>query len=101
MQFAINGTSYGSPATLSGGVATISDSALAASGTAYTVTAAYSGDTDFASSTGRSSGGQTVNPATTTTTTIGSGFYYSYGVAVDAAGDVFVADTDINTVRRS
>ena len=68
VQFAINGTSYGSPVSLSGGSATISDSALAASGTAYSVTAAYSGDTDFASSTGTLSGGQTVNPAILTIT---------------------------------
>ena len=68
VQFAIDGTNYGSPVSLSGGSATISDSALAASGTAYSVTAAYSGDTDFASSTGTLSGGQTVKPATLTIT---------------------------------
>jgi len=62
VQFAIDGTNYGSPVSLSGGSATISDSALAASGTAHTVTAAYSGDTGFASSTGTLSGGQTVLP---------------------------------------
>ena len=32
-------------------------------------------------------------------TPIGSGFYYPQGVAVDAAGDVFVADTGHNAVK--
>src|SRR5208337_1082240 len=37
VQFVIDGTNYGSPVSLSVGSATISDSALAASGTAHTV----------------------------------------------------------------
>src|SRR5262249_50101161 len=72
VQFAINGMNYGSPVSLSNGIATISDSALAASRTAYTVTATYSGDTDFASSFGTLSGGQTVNPAETSTSVTSS-----------------------------
>ena len=35
----------------------------------------------------------------TVTTTIGSGFNHPEGVAVDAAGDVFVADTDNSAVK--
>jgi hypothetical protein len=34
-----------------------------------------------------------------TTSTVGSGFRYSYGVAVDGRGDVFVADSNNNAVK--
>ena len=59
VQFAVDGTNFGSPVSLSGGQATIADSALAA-GT-HTITATYSGDTNFSTSSGTLSGGQTVN----------------------------------------
>ena len=50
VQFAVDGTNFGSPRTLSNGQATITDSALAV-GT-HTITATYSGDTIYASSSG-------------------------------------------------
>ena len=65
VQFAVDGTSFGSPVSLSDGQATIQDSALAV-GT-HTITATYSGDTDFAGSSGTLNGGQMVNQASTTT----------------------------------
>ena len=49
MQFAVDGANFGSAVSLSGGKATVQDSALAA-GT-HTITATYSGDTNFAGST--------------------------------------------------
>ena len=62
VQFLINGTNFGSAVTLSGGSAnTAAPSTLPAG--AYTVTAAYSGDSDFTASTGTLAGGQSVNKA--------------------------------------
>ena len=46
------------PVSLSGGSATIADAALS-DGT-HTITASYSGDTNFSTSSGTLSGGQTV-----------------------------------------
>ncbi len=66
VQFAVDATDVGAPATLSGGVATFSDSALAVG--AHTIAAAYSGDTSFGPSDGTLSGSQTVARADTTTT---------------------------------
>ena len=66
VQFAVDGTSFGSPVSLSNGQATIQDSALAV-GT-HTITATYGGDTSFAGSSGTLSGGQVVKQASTTTT---------------------------------
>ncbi len=72
VQFSIDGVAFGAPVTLSGGIATSgAASMLAVAG--HTVTAAYSGDTNF---TGSDNTGapltQTVNQATTTTTLISS-----------------------------
>ena len=50
VQFLVDGTDYGSPVPLTGGTASISDSSLTAGG--HTITATYSGDTGFSSSTG-------------------------------------------------
>jgi hypothetical protein len=61
VQFQIDGSNFGNPVTLSGGSATISTGSLAAG--SHTVSAIYSGDSNFASSTGTLSGGQSVNPA--------------------------------------
>src|SRR2546421_700417 len=59
-QFKDNGTNLGSPVTLNGsGVATFSTSSLTA-GT-HTITADYSGEVNFSTSTGTLSGGQAVN----------------------------------------
>ena len=65
VQFAVDGSTFGAPAAISAGTATITDSALSI-GT-HTITASYSGDSNFATSSGTLSGGQTVNQASTTT----------------------------------
>jgi hypothetical protein len=49
VQFIIDGANFGSPVTLSGGVASVNDSVLSAS--THTITATYSGDTTHAGST--------------------------------------------------
>jgi hypothetical protein len=60
VQFKIDGVNSGGPVTLNGsGIAQLTTSSLAA-GT-HTVTADYSGDTNFAVSTGTLSGGQQIN----------------------------------------
>ncbi len=59
-QFVIDGTPFGGPVTISGGVATLSTSALTLG--AHTVSVTYAGDTRDQSATGTLAGGQTVNP---------------------------------------
>jgi hypothetical protein len=62
VQFQIDGINFGNPVTLSGGHATSgSISSLAVGG--HTVTAGYSGDGSFATSTGSLNGGQSVQNA--------------------------------------
>ena len=61
VQFAVDGSNYGAAVSLSGGSATIADAAL--SGGTHTITASYSGDTNFSTSSGTLSGGQTVGTA--------------------------------------
>ncbi len=58
VQFKIDGTNLGSPVNLVGGVATISTAALTAG--AYSVSADYSGDSNFTPSSGTLSGPQIV-----------------------------------------
>ena len=65
VQFAVDERNYGSPVSLSGGRATIAEASL--SGGTHTITASYSGDTDFSASSGTLSGGQTVTTTGTTT----------------------------------
>ena len=60
VQFQADGTSLGSPVTLSGGGASVATSSLAAG--AHVVTALYGGDGTFASSAGTLAGGQVVQP---------------------------------------
>ncbi len=67
VQFQVDGTNFDSPVTVSNGQATIQDSTLTVSGSPHTITAIYSGDTNFSGSTGTLSGGQTVDQASTTT----------------------------------
>ena len=38
-------------------------------------------------------------PASPTIRTLGSGFYYPYGVAVDGSGNVFVGEQNLNVVK--
>jgi Big-like domain-containing protein len=65
-------TIIGSPATLTAGVATVSTSTLTASGSPHSITAVYSGDTNFTTSTS-SVLSQVVNQATTTRLALTSG----------------------------
>ncbi len=62
VQFAIDGTNFGSPVTLSGSSATLTNVSTLAEGT-HTITAAYAGDTNFSPTTGTLTGGQVVNLA--------------------------------------
>ncbi len=66
VQFLIDGVNFGSPVTLSGGTATSTATSSLAIGN-HTVTATYSGDSNFTTSSGSLSGGQNVNQAGTTT----------------------------------
>ncbi len=67
VQFAIDGTNFGSPVTLSGGSATSGNTSTLTEGT-HSVTATYSGDSNFQGATAALSGGQVVQQATATTT---------------------------------
>ena len=58
VQFAVDGSNFGAPAILNGGIATIRDSALGV-GT-HSITATYSGDSNFSTSSSTLSGGQVV-----------------------------------------
>ncbi len=61
VQFNIDGSTYGSPVAVSSGAATLTTTTLPVG--AHTVVAAYSGDTNYGSSSGTLSGGQTVTSA--------------------------------------
>jgi hypothetical protein len=65
VQFFVDGSNFGSPMTLSGGTASTSTAGLSV-GT-HTITASYSGDTNFSGSSGSLAGGQTVNQASSST----------------------------------
>jgi hypothetical protein len=65
VQFMVGGTSFGQPVPLSGGSASIQDSSLTVGN--HSVSAVYSGDTNFTTSTGTLSGGQTVKQVSSTT----------------------------------
>jgi hypothetical protein len=67
VQFTIDGGNFGSPVTLASGSATSDITPTLTEGT-HTVTAVYSGNTNFHASTGTLTGGQTVNQASTTLT---------------------------------
>src|SRR5439155_1304279 len=66
VQFKTNGVNFGSAVTLSGGSATSAALSTLAVGN-YAVSAAYSGDANFNTSTGTLSGGRTVNKASSST----------------------------------
>jgi large repetitive protein len=66
VQFQVGGVKFGTPQTLSGGSASITDSTLGV-GANQSVTAIYSGDSDFSGSSGSLTNGQTVNGSTTGT----------------------------------
>jgi hypothetical protein len=81
VQFNIDGQNFGNAVALFGGKAT-SGATSSLSVTSHTVTAAYSGDTNFASSTSSLSGGQTVVKANTTTTVTSSPNTSMYGQSI-------------------
>ncbi len=81
VQFVIDGTNFGSPVTLSGGAAASGSTSTLAVGT-HTVTAAYSGNSSFQSSSGTLSGGQVVNTATAGTVVTSSVNPSAYGQSV-------------------
>ena len=66
VQFKIDGTNLGAPVSLSGGRATSGAITTLTVGN-HTITAVYSGDTTYASSTGTLSGGQIVNSTSAST----------------------------------
>ncbi len=66
VQFVIDGVNSGSPVSVSSGTASLSISTLTAGN--HTVTATYSGDSNYSGSSATLSGGQTVNQATNTVT---------------------------------
>ena len=75
MQFKIDGSNFGTPVALSSGSGT-SGATSTLSVDNHTVTAIYSGDPNYMTSTGTLSGGQTVNPVsqyTLSLTKVGNG----------------------------
>jgi hypothetical protein len=87
-----DGTQLGSPQALSGNpaAATLPNMMLAAG--SHTITAVYSGDSNYLSS-------QSGVEPTSMQTVVKAGFLlFPQGVAVDAAGDLFIADSNGNRV---
>ncbi len=80
VQFVIDGSNFGSPVTLSGGTATSGATASLSQGT-HTVTATYSGDTNFSTS-ASANFTQTVNKANTSTTVSSSASTSVFGQSV-------------------
>jgi uncharacterized repeat protein (TIGR01451 family) len=66
VQFVVDGSNFGKPVALSNGTATIQESTWTVG--AHTITATYSGDTDFSGSSSTPSLSQTINADSTTTT---------------------------------
>jgi hypothetical protein len=94
--FYVDGMELGPPQTLSqtlssgSAIATVTTALLTAS--PHTITAVYSGDNDFLTS-------QTgVEPTTLPKPVPATGLNFPESVAVDSAGDVFIADTNNNQV---
>jgi len=69
VQFAIDGINFGSPISLINGSANSASTTTLAVGN-HIVTAAYSGDGNYATSTGNLTGGQTVKPVLKSTSTV-------------------------------
>ena len=80
MQFVIDGSNSGSPVALVAGVATQSTAALAAGN--HTVSGTYIPTGSFSASSGSLTGGQTVNPASTTTAVSSSSVSSVFGTSV-------------------
>src|SRR5439155_761688 len=98
VQFKTNGVNFGSAVALSVGSANSVAVATLAAAT-YTVTAVYSGDDNFNTSTGTLSGGQTVNKATpTVTVTVGT---YTYTGSAQGPNSVTTAPVSTGSVTYS
>ena len=80
VQFAVDGTNYGAPVSLSNSSASLVDATLTAGN--HIITASYSGDVNFGSSSATLQGGQSVNPASTLTMVTSSLNPSSYGQSV-------------------
>jgi autotransporter-associated beta strand protein len=92
VQFVIDGSKFGSPVSLSNGVATSQPNSTLSAGN-HTVTASYLGDGTFVPTSGTLAGGLTVaNPTPTATTVTSSGSTSVFGQAV-----VFTASLGPNT----
>jgi hypothetical protein len=81
VQFNVDGLAFGSPVTLSSGSAASGSTSTLAVG-AHTVTAVYSGASNYAASTGMLAGGEVVNSATAATTVASSQNPTNYGQSV-------------------
>lgn len=89
VQFGVSGTNFGGPVALSGGTASITDAAIPVSASPAAVTATYSGDSNFNSSSGTLSGGQVVTPAATTLALVGTPTgSTSFGESIDYTATV-------------
>ena len=85
VQFAVDGTNFGSPVTLASGSATSGSTTTLSAGT-HTVTAAYTPGSGFLASNGTLSGGQVVNQAVLTVTANNAGMTYGGTLPTFTAG---------------
>src|SRR5207245_2327844 len=99
VQFKDGGSNLGAAVPLTNGVATATVSTLTPG--PHTITADYSGDTNFTLSTGTLSGGQQVNPAATTTglQSAPNPSVFGQGVTVTATVTSTVVGTITGTVQ--
>ena len=81
VQFQIDGSSFGAPVTLSGGSATSGATSSLSVGN-HTVTAVYSGDSNYNGSIGILTGGQTVGKASSSTALSSSANPSTYGQSI-------------------
>jgi uncharacterized repeat protein (TIGR01451 family) len=109
VQFRVDGTNFGSPASLSGGLVSLQTSALPVG--SHTITAIYSGNDSYLPVTGTAAFLHTVNQANTTTTiasdtpdpsVVGQSVTVNYTVTANApgigtpTGNVTVSDGNVN-----
>ncbi len=106
VQFSIDGTAFGSPVTLASGSATSGITSALTVGT-HTITAVYSGATNYAASTGTLSGGQVVNPVQSQTITFNPNppssatYNTSFTVSATASSGLPVAFTSSGSCSNS